>query len=622
MENKNRKGGSAVADRFFVLKPGSVKLTADNIFDKKIRTVEEGLLRVLDFRRLADFYREKRNQFAAGEFWGKIMRASAVIYDYTKDGWLLEKMRDAVDDLLAIQGPDGELSTGPRSEQPNASSGADLWERKYLMLGLLGYYNSVNGCGEDWCDSELMRVKKALCALLDYTISQVGSEPGKTPILSTGWAFCGIESTSILEPVVKTYNISGDPAHLAFAEYIVREGGCSRENMFEAILSGRSPYTVGDNGDPKQSIAKSYEMMSCFEGLIEFYRVTGRENDRRAALELYRKLIAEEITELGSGGADGPFNLGPGTGEQWNLTRKEQANPDIDLMMETCVTVTWMKLCLQLLRLEGDSRFADNIERSAYNALIGALKPDGLFFEYFPRFNGTRNFKVNFSYKVGDFDLSCCTANGPMGLGIIPCAAFMQSNIGPVVNFYLNSSVHFGKMTLDIRTAFPKTGRTTVVIGGGAFFTGNILFRIPSYSADYTVSLSGEPVEYKLLPDYPGYAVVPGPFAEGMIFEIDFKIEDSMVLSGPSVNPAGNGRVLLRHGPLVLSRDRRITDIGGAVPYEERPELTPSERREAALYSCSYGGFEWIDYQSAGGTWDGASEFRSWNDGELIVSNQ
>ena len=308
-------------DRFFMLKPGSVKLAADNIFDRKIRTVENGLLSVLDYRRLADFYREKRNQFAAGEFWGKIMRASAEIYAYTGDAWLLEKMRDAVGDLLSIQGEDGELSTAPKNEQPNGSSGADLWERKYIMLGLLGYYKVVESCERDWCEAELGRVKNALSALLDYTISQVGDEPGKMPILSTGWAFYGIESTSILEPVVKVYNITRKPEHLAFAEYLVKAGGCRRENIFEAILSGRSPYSVGGNGDPKQSIAKAYEMMSCFEGLTEFYRVTGREKDRQAVLNLYEKLIEEEITELGSGGADGPFNLGPGTGEQWNLTR-------------------------------------------------------------------------------------------------------------------------------------------------------------------------------------------------------------------------------------------------------------------------------------------------------------
>ena len=42
-------------------------------------------------------------------------------------------------------------------------------------------------------------------------------------------------------------------------------------------------------------------------------------------------------------------------------------------MQETCVTVTWMKLCHQLLRLTGDRVFADAIEQSFVNAYLGAF---------------------------------------------------------------------------------------------------------------------------------------------------------------------------------------------------------------------------------------------------------
>ncbi len=600
-------------DKFYILPPGSVRFPADNIFDRKLRLVENGLLRALDFRALSDFFREKRNQFAAGEFWGKIMRASAVIYGYTRDEWLLDKMRSAVNDIIALQSPDGEISTAPRSEQPNGSSGADLWERKYVMLGLLGYYDAVKASGIPDAEDECERVKKALCGLLNYTISQVGETSGKMDILSTGWAFCGIESSSILEPVVKTYNLSGDPRHLEFAEYIVRRGGCSRENMFAAIRTGKSPYLIGSTGEPRDSIAKAYEMMSCFEGLTEFYRVTKRDGDREAVLALYKKLISEEITFLGSGGADGPFNLGPGTGEQWNLTRQEQSNPDLNLMMETCVTVTWMKLCLQLLRLEGDAKFAGSIEISAYNALIAALRPDGMFFEYFPRFNGTRNPKVNFSYNVGGFDLSCCTANGPMGLGIIPSVAFMQSDIGPVVNFYTDAFVRCGKLTLDVRSEFPRTGKTSVTIGGGAFFTADVLFRIPDYARGFIVLVNGKKAEYDTDPRYPGYAVVKGPFARDMTIDVNFEIEDRIELSESSINSRGNGLVLLRHGPIVLSRDNRFSDINGELRIGAAPQIAPTDNPAAALYSCRIDGYEWIDYASAGSTWDADSEFVTWN---------
>ena len=45
-------------------------------------------------------------------------------------------------------------------------------------------------------------------------------------------------------------------------------------------------------------------------------------------------------------------------------------------MQETCVTVTWIKLCYQLLRITGDSVYADEIEKSVYNALYGAVNTE------------------------------------------------------------------------------------------------------------------------------------------------------------------------------------------------------------------------------------------------------
>ena len=589
-------------DKMFLLRVGSVKLDPESVYDRKIRIIESGLMKKLDFRALTDFYREKRNQFAAGEFFGKIIRAACVLFAYTGNEELYTKIKTAVYDLIGVQGEDGEISTAPKNEQPNGSSGADLWERKYVMLGLLEYYGISND----------ENAKTALVKLLDYTISQVGAENGKTDILDTGWAFYGIESSSILEPVVKIYRISGEKRHLDFASYIVDRGFCKRENVIDAVLSGKSPFMIGDNGEPRESIAKAYEMMSCFEGLIEYYRITEKEKYKTAALKLYEKLVSEEITELGSGGADRPYNLGPGTGEQWNRTKYEQANPDIELMMETCVTVTWMKLCLQLLRLYGDSRFADKIEVSAVNALCAALRPDGMFYEYFPKFNGKRNPKVNFSYKVGGFDLSCCTANGPMGAALVPFTAFMRTEKFPVINMYVNGSASFGNMTVKTKTEFPQKSGVTVLIKNVKESTP-ILFRKAEYAynfrfgseCDITVTESAE---------YQGYYMIDGDFSHGAVIRIDFDVKDSIVVSDGSVNPEGNGKLLLKHGPVVLSRDKRYTDITGRVKFSADPRLEFSTHGPGELVKAEYCGYTWIDYQSAGASWDEESDFITWNE--------
>ena len=587
-------------DKFYLLKKGSVTLDKSCVYDRKIRIIESGLMDKLDFHALTYFYREKRNQFAAGEFFGKIIRAACVTYAYTQNEALFCKIKNAVYEMINIQSEDGEISTAPRSEQPNGSSGADLWERKYVMLGLLEYYNITKD----------ERVKTALIKLLDYTISQVGPEAGKTDILDTGWAFFGIESSSVLEPAVKIYRLSNDKRHLDFASYIVGSGLCKRENVINAIQSGKSPYLIGGNGDPKESIAKAYEMMSCFEGLAEYYRITEDERCYDAVIKLYRKLIEEEITELGSGGADGPFNLGPGTGEQWNKTKYEQANPDIDLMMETCVTVTWMKLCLQLLRLEGSAEYADRIEVSAINALCAALRPDGMFYEYFPRFNGIRNPKVNFSYKVGEYDLSCCTANGPMGAALVPFIAFMRSEDSPVINLYITGKAEYGAVSIDTKTHFPYSSDIEITTAGKL---NKLYLRKADYADNYKFSCDTD-INVKESAEYKGYFEITGDFADKTIIKVSFDVKDSIVISSGSMNPSGNGKLLLKHGPVVLSRDIRYTDIKNPVNYTAFPRFKCNKPYEDQLLRIEYDGKEWIDYQSAGSTWDERSEFVTWNE--------
>ena len=51
-----------------------------------------------------------------------------------------------------------------------------------------------------------------------------------------------------------------------------------------------------------------------------------------------------ELTIVGNGGADQPFHPKV-CGEAWSDTAREQTNPDITPMMETCTGVTWMHCC-------------------------------------------------------------------------------------------------------------------------------------------------------------------------------------------------------------------------------------------------------------------------------------
>ena len=534
------------------------------------------------------------------------MRAICLIYKYNMDPELYKIIKDAADDMLSIQASNGCISTVPPQLQPQGTSGSDLWERKYVLLGLLGAYEVTKR--ED--------ILRAAHKMVLHMSTQVGEKP-KTPITETGWAFCGIESSSVLEPVVRTYLLTKDEKILEFAKYIVNSGGCSRENIFKAPLNGKSPKDIGGNGNPKESIAKAYEMMSCFEGLIEYYRAAEESWALTAAEHLYDKIVEEELTILGSGGANGPYNLGPGEGEQWNFTHFEQTNPALTMMMDTCVTVTWVKLCYQLLRVTGKRKYADQIEKSGYNLLIGAIRPDGKFFEYFPKLNGYRNRKVNFSYNINGLDLSCCTANGPMGLALLPFTSVMKAEDGIVINDYQKACVNAGlngeEYKLDIISDYPTHAGALINIEKVPQ-RGKIYFRIPPFASSFRLMSGNEQISFE---EKDGYAIICiGSYRE---IKAEFEYSPVLVKAPKGMTEKSDHYHAVVYGPLVLARDvyfdedpLEAIDFSAGIEYAQMIE---AETNFAAFkFLADKREFHMLDYSSAGRKWndDKITEFAVW----------
>ena len=72
--------------------------------------------------------------------------------------------------------------------------------------------------------------------------------------------------------MVLLYRIVHEKKYLDFAAYIVDCGGAREFNIFEAAYQNELyPY--------EYPVVKAYELMSCFEGLCEFYRATGDARD-------------------------------------------------------------------------------------------------------------------------------------------------------------------------------------------------------------------------------------------------------------------------------------------------------------------------------------------------------
>ena len=161
----------------------------------------------------------------------------------------------------------------------------------------VGYMGKKICVPRDWPDyyqyvSESEPVKQAMIDAADYLMTQVG--PGLKNILETG-EHEGMASSSILEPFIILYQITKDSKYLNYAQWIADQGGSTRHDIFDEARSGRPPKEIG-NG-------KAYEMMSCFEGLAELYRVTGNADYYDSMIALYDNIRDQEIMIHGLGAA-------------------------------------------------------------------------------------------------------------------------------------------------------------------------------------------------------------------------------------------------------------------------------------------------------------------------------
>ena len=530
-----------VHDAIRPLPAGAVRL--DGFFENDIRnSIDHWNKGVVPYAAMVDFFRNGRSQFALGEMWGKAVRSGCMFYRYTADPELKEILSQTVKELLSTVRPNGSISCVPPEKQPDGPGG-DLWERKYVLLGLDRYYDLVEA------DPAVLR---AMTDQADCIIEQVG-EPPKVPITSLGWSPNHIESSTLLEPFMRLYNRTGEKRYLDFARYIVSTGGSEGYDIFRQAYDNVPPHEMGG------PYPKAYEMMSMFEGAVEYYRVTGDEYVRRSFMNLYDNIRRNEITIVGNGGGDQPYHPAV-MGEGWDHTAVEQTNPDITRMMETCVGVTWMKFCSQILRLTGDPSAVDEIEKYIYNGLLGAMKPSGDGFSYVNLFNGEKVTNYGWGTTFGSLPVTCCNLNGPMGLAYIPFVAVMESDRGPVVNLYNAARAELStpqgdSLSLRIETDFPLSDRVLVRVDPHAASLFTLSLRIPSWSERTVVKVNGK----KVRSVEPGaYLSLERTWEPGDRVELAFDMRCRLLDAPRGSNRAGDSFQALVWGPIVLARDENI----------------------------------------------------------------
>ena len=585
------------------LPSGAVTLT--DYFENDIRkSVENWAKGVMPYDSVVEFFRTGRKQFALGEMVGKAIRTNALMYRYTRDEELRDLTKDVVYSLIGTMKPNGSISCTAVENQPGGTDG-DIWERKYVLLALSQYYLDV-----DQDPKVLDAMEKEAASVM----TQIGPQTGVS-IKDFGWSDNHIESSTILEPIMRLYYITGKQEYLDYAAYIVDCGGGLGKNMFQAVRDGDPLTSVG------QPYPKAYEMTSLWEGLVEYYRASGDPVLLETIEKYFRSVKENEITIIGNGGAD--VYWPKVCGEAWSNTAVEQTNPSVVRMMETCVGVTWIKYCSQYLRLTGDPSAVDAIEKYIYNGLLGAMRPDGKGFSYVNLLNGEKVTNYGWGWNFDGLPVTCCNLNGPTGLAYIPYVAVMQDAEGPVVNLYnagkaVAKTAKGDEVVLTVDSQFPRGNEVKISVDPSVAGKFSVRLYMPTWSPDTYVEVNGKAVRGVK----PGeYLAISRRWKKGDMIRIVFDFR-ARLIDAPKGgrNPEGEFFQAVQWGPIVLARDENIdpdynkpvqvvADENGEVKVRQVTPERPGTRMQFVVPTTG-GDIKMVDYSSVD-CWKG-SHIQTW----------
>ena len=565
--------------------------------DEAVRfTLRHQLLDAVMWDKFVNVFREDSDAIDDGwrcEFWGKTMRGGCLTYQYTGNEALYEILQRAAEGLLDTQRPNGAFSTYP---QDDCWKGWDVWGRKYVLTGFLHFYRI--------CRNEALkrRILTAMTAHAERLFDDLGA--GKLDITETSSFWGGVNSCSVLEPVVDLYKLNGDERCLDFARYILSTGGCRDGNLIELAAEDKiPPYEYPE--------VKAYETVSFFEGLLAMYEVT----DDRFFLDTAEKFAAQvagtDITAIGCAGC---------THELFDHSAVRQTVFSEGIMQETCVTVTWMRFCARLFLLTGKEKYFAQVERSAYNALYGAIN-DGMlmqrdartgdwlsalpFDSYSPLVNRTRGRGVGGLkyFRSGGF-YGCCACIASAGTALLPLTAVTRTGEGVSVNTFLSGSVEMktssGRgLTLTCETDYPAGANARLTVKPETPERFTVALRVPSFMKNAVIRVNGEAAETEIVDNY---AVITREWNG-----------DAVTLSGEIVLETAelNGMTAFRYGVLTLARDALKepgADLGEPLTLSgepaERAEPEAGETVRFLLRKAGGGKAVLTDYASCGKRWD------------------
>lgn len=541
-----------------------------------------------------------------GEHAGKWLYAASKAAARTGDAALAASVRRVADYLVSRQDQDGYLGTyaperrfmrkqlPPQRTWDGAPSQRtwDVWTHSYLILGLLEAHRHFP-------DARYLDAARKIGDLCWAALGEGGID-----VTHLG-NHHGMSATVLLDPAVELYFATHERRYLDLARLIVEQAERRPElKLLTRALDGADAADI--------ATGKAYQLTWNLVGLAKLHRATGEARFLDAVIRVWESIRNHHLT-LGGG----PWG---GVGHR----SREAFNPPGVFSpygyVETCSTFAWIQLNRELLLITGEAKYAEEIERSAYNDLLGAQAPNGEDWNYYSYPNGARVFTTYWR---------CCKSSGAMALEELPAIAYSATEDGITVALYgpgeaALAAGQAGEVRLEQVTRYPFDGEVRIRVTPQAPGRFRIRVRIPQWATGARIAINDAALAESFEPG--SFATLDRQWRDGDEIALSFpmipllhhkthrNVQESVAPDGSAVRQEvlRLDYVAVTRGPLVYAtglidgfKMEETIRLGG----EPRLEMVDAQEGEGPAIRVNLEGrppLVFHPYYEAGGRKDGA----------------
>ncbi len=377
---------------------------------------------------------------------GKVIDAGSLFSAYTGDQKIADRTLKLIEGVFKTRDTDGYIGTF--KPEPEAHQNHHNWvlhEQEYLLLSLV----------RNWCVTGNEKSLQYARELGDYVISTFSKDKKPEEICTAG----------LPEAFLALYGCTGDEKYLKFAAEI-RHGNNKGEIKCASLRDWKQTF------DTKP--AHVYVMLARCYAQTELFRY-----DTTPSLMEMSYYMRHELLKKGGG-----LNVvgSASDGEHFSYTQNGAGT-----IGESCVTAYISRWLDSLMRLDGDLRYGDIMERTIYNALFAAQDPAGRKLRYFTPFTGQREYYNN--------DGFCCPGNFRRIMAELPQKVYYRcADNGIAVNLFTasKSTFAFGQdsVTLAQETDYPNSGHIVLRITASKEMDFPLRLRIPRWCHNGTIKIN------------------------------------------------------------------------------------------------------------------------------------